>query len=379
MIKLKEEDVIKRVKELHPALDFSKGLPYTNTTTRFLVICKVCGHKFETTFNSLLSGRGCKRCADNRLLVSNENFVERLKSLYKDRFSYEQTVYTGNRSKVEILCKKHNKTFQVLACTALKGKIGCEDCDKSRNIPRKLTMSMIIERLKSNDFYNNNYIYPSDENFCVRDKLEIVCKTHGPFKIGVNRLLRGSGCQKCAGNYLKSSEEVREDIENLIPNTYDTSLLEYKNNEEPFILKTLCCNKTRYATIDAVKKSPKCPYCNKTKNMISNTDVGYFYILKLNGLDLYKIGITSNFIDRFTTLQYNIIKSDKFLVFTTQEPYFLQKIEKDAKRMFKAGFDDLKETFSDGWTEVIDGKYLADLLTYLRSITCLKEEVYELF
>ena len=46
MIKLKEEDVIKRVKELHPALDFSKGLPYTNTTTRFLVICKVCGHEF---------------------------------------------------------------------------------------------------------------------------------------------------------------------------------------------------------------------------------------------------------------------------------------------------------------------------------------------
>lgn len=376
MIRLKEDDVIKRVKALHPALDFNEGLPYTNTTTKFKVVCKIDGYVFETTFNSLLSGRGCKRCADNQAKVSNDDFIKRLKVIYGDRFSYSLTQYQGTRRKVKILCNEHNNYFEVLACTSLQGKIGCEDCVKGKyGASRKLKIATIIDRLKESNFYNDNYNYPDIEITSIKDKLKINCKIHGDFYISCGRLLRGSGCQKCAGNYLKSSEEVRKDIESIAPNLYDTTLLDYKNNEEPFILKTMCCGKIRYATIDSVVRSPKCPYCTKTRNQTSNVDIGYFYILKLNLLDKYKIGITSDFTNRFEHLQYNTIKSSKYALFTTQEPYFLQKIERDVKRIFNSGSDDsLKETFSDGWTEVIDGKDVEGLLTYLRCCTCLVEE-----
>ena len=110
MVKLKEQDVVNRLKSIvGDTLDFSKGLPYKGTLFKFQAICKVCGNCFTTNVANIFSGRGCKKCADKRATLSNTDFIAKCESLYLQKFDYSFVNYEGGREPVKIICKELGK------------------------------------------------------------------------------------------------------------------------------------------------------------------------------------------------------------------------------------------------------------------------------
>ena len=44
---------------------------------------------------------------------TTENFIERLKLLFVDKYTYKNTVYKNYKTKVKIFCIKHQKDFEI--------------------------------------------------------------------------------------------------------------------------------------------------------------------------------------------------------------------------------------------------------------------------
>lgn len=61
---------------------------------------------------------------------NTEEFIEKAKLKYGDKFSFEKTVYTGNKKEVEVICPEHG-VFKVKPNRHLVSKQGCPDCRES--------------------------------------------------------------------------------------------------------------------------------------------------------------------------------------------------------------------------------------------------------
>lgn len=375
MVKLKEQDVVNRLKSIvGDTLDFSKGLPYKGTLFKFQAICKVCGNCFTTNVANIFSGRGCKKCADKRATLSNTEFIAKCESLYLQKFDYSLVNYEGGREPVKIICKEHSEVFEMLPVSLLSGRAGCPLCERANGDSRRLTGKKLLDQLQTLGVLSDKYVYNFAEYVTTRDKVSILCKEHGEFNISIGRLKRGSGCPKCAGNYVKTAEEVKAIVEQLAPNVYDTSKLVYKSNEDKFYITSYCCKKERYIALPSFKRRPSCPYCNKSsKAWFDKTDSGYFYILKLDTPDYFKLGITTDFNKRLNQLQHNKIKSFTYKVYKTNQPQLLIDLEKNVKRLIRETDKVSKDCFRDGYSETFVSKFLEDVICYLEASNILYE------
>jgi hypothetical protein len=104
---------------------------YTNAHTKVAITCPTHGAFFQTPTNHV-QGKGCPRCSaeafGERSKITLEDFVERARLVWKDRWDYTNTVYTGARSLLTITCPLHG-AFQQTQSNHLGGKIGCTKCN----------------------------------------------------------------------------------------------------------------------------------------------------------------------------------------------------------------------------------------------------------
>jgi len=81
-----------------------------------------------------LGGRGCKLCGLNRISSARrsntEEFIIKVKAIHGDLYDYSEVNYTGNKSEVAIICKKHG-IFHQIAAYHYSGS-GCPKCSLSR-------------------------------------------------------------------------------------------------------------------------------------------------------------------------------------------------------------------------------------------------------
>ena len=77
-------DFIKDAKNIHGSkYDYSK-VNYTNNHTKVTITCRKHGD-FEQTPNSHLNGRGCPKCAMERILNSHRSLMKYMKSIERVR------------------------------------------------------------------------------------------------------------------------------------------------------------------------------------------------------------------------------------------------------------------------------------------------------
>ena len=93
--------------------------------------------------------------------------------------------------------------------------------------------------------HGDTYDYSKVECKKSKDKVIIICKTHGEFQQIPSNHLFGSGCNKCG--YCKSTEKLRSNTEEFIRksklkhnDTYDYSKTEYKTDYIKIII--MCKN-----------------------------------------------------------------------------------------------------------------------------------------
>jgi len=173
---------------------------YKNSRTKVKIICKQHGI-FEQTPNNHLSGQKCPYCNGNAKL-NTEKFIEKSLKIHNDKYDYSLVNYKNNKTKINIICKKHGK-FKQTPNNHLLGQ-GCPKCDFSF----KLNTNDFIERCVK--IHNDKYDYSLVEYENSNSVLYIICKIHGVFKQPARNHLSGYGCQICAGNKKSTTEEFIE-------------------------------------------------------------------------------------------------------------------------------------------------------------------------
>lgn len=136
--------------------------------------------------------------------MTTEEFIEKAKSVYGDKYDYSNTEYKNARSKVCIMCLEHGK-FCLRPNIHLNGR-GCPECDKDvKNIEDESTLIKEVkqEDLSNKSFvekasiiHNNKYNYSLVKYKKDTTKVCIICPIHGKFWQKPVHHLK-DGCPRC--------------------------------------------------------------------------------------------------------------------------------------------------------------------------------------
>lgn len=192
------EEFIEKAKKVHGnKYDYSK-VNYVNNSTNVTIICPIHG-EFQQTPNSHLSGKGCPECSkiqkSLKLRSTTEDFVEKAKNIYGDKYDYSRTEYTRSCDKVTVICPKHGE-FLTDPRNFLSGH-GCYKCGKeSMASISRMTTEEFIEKAKEvhGDKYDySKTVYGTNSS----DPVTITCLIHGDFLQKPTNHLSGRGCPEC--------------------------------------------------------------------------------------------------------------------------------------------------------------------------------------
>jgi hypothetical protein len=96
-----------------------------NADTKVTIICKEHGEFEQIPDFHLNRKTGCPNCANNVTLRLDE-FIQKAKLIHGDKYDYSQVTYTNNKTKINIICKKHG-VFDQKQFSHLLG-VGCPHC-----------------------------------------------------------------------------------------------------------------------------------------------------------------------------------------------------------------------------------------------------------
>ena len=195
MRKLTENDVIKRIEENNPTIEYIGG--FTKAKSKATFRCKICGEIFETYAFDIYTGNiGCPMCYKNKGVM---NIKERLGE--NNPFVEYVSGYTEPHKKAKFKCLKCNREWECTAYEVYIGRSHCPHCSKGSSL---LTEENIEERLKTNNpdiEYIGGYIGSLD-------KASFRCRKCNHFweTIAFTVYSGKTGCPKCA--YSKGEKHI---------------------------------------------------------------------------------------------------------------------------------------------------------------------------
>jgi len=127
---LTKEQVLKDFNKIHNyKYDYSL-MDYINSRTIIKIICPIHGI-FEQYPCHHKRGCGCKKCYDEKITPSKNDFINKADLIHNMDFDYILVDYINAHTKVKIICKKCNNTFEQTPNKHLMGQ-GCPNCKKSK-------------------------------------------------------------------------------------------------------------------------------------------------------------------------------------------------------------------------------------------------------
>jgi len=153
IINLTTEEFIETATQIHGnKYDYSL-VEYENAHKKVKIICKKHG-VFEQVAYSHLNKRGCIKCSDEKLLLTNEKIIKRAKEIHGEKYDYSNIDYKSTLEKIEIICPIHGK-FKQTVQIHLQGS-GCPICKTSHG-EQKIRQTLINSNinLKSQKKFND--------------------------------------------------------------------------------------------------------------------------------------------------------------------------------------------------------------------------------
>lgn len=201
--------------------------------------------------------------------LTTDIFIKRCVDKHGDLYDYSLVDYKKMKEKVDIRCVKHDIKFKQSPLKHLDSKTGgCPMC----NSIGKGTLTTEVFIKKSKLVHDNLYDYRLVEYKKSNTKVRIICIKHGEFEITPNSHLNGRVCQKCAGNYKYSIEDLITKYKEIFGDVYEYDFIGYKNIKSHIKVK---CQNHSYFSISAEShlKGFGCSSCGKFsigENEISN-------------------------------------------------------------------------------------------------------------
>ena len=218
MARLTTEEFIAKAKAVHgDRYDYSK-VEYVNSQTKVCIICKEHGEFLQVPYTHL-NGHGCSKCAYKRVrhrhIYSQEEIIDKIRSLYGNRYSFEKVEYKAMKNPIILVCHEKDANgvehgeFMMRPDNIFSGKQGCPKCydDRRSRLQRKPAEKFIEEAKK---IHGELYEYHKVEYINTKTDVCIVCKIHGDFWQTPTAHLVGHGCPYCSGNAKKWNKETCE-------------------------------------------------------------------------------------------------------------------------------------------------------------------------
>ncbi len=126
----KAEDFYKKAKAVHGELyDYSEA-DYSGGLNSVTIKCKKHG-AFTQIASNHLRGNGCGLCADAvwslSMRLSTAEFIEKSKQVWKNKYTYENTIYECARKELIVTCPDHGD-FVTIARVHTMGCTSCSGC-----------------------------------------------------------------------------------------------------------------------------------------------------------------------------------------------------------------------------------------------------------
>lgn len=293
-----------------------------------------------------LSGRGCKKCANNKLskskILDTASFVNAAHTRHGQRYDYSQVEYIHGKIKVKIICPEHGEFYQQ-ATSHMQGQ-GCPVCARvARGVAESASIAQeFIERAIA--VHGERYDYSQTNYRNSKIKVKILCRVHGLFEQKPHNHLAGKGCSYCSGLHPLNTESFIQKARACHGLLYDYTQANYNGAKQK--LTIVCPHHGAFLQEASSHLSGcGCPDCNGPANATwtrkewiakATGKTAKIYLIKCfdNTETFYKVGITFRSVAaRFTRYNmpylYNIIK-----VFETSDAGFVYDFEKVIKKKF---------------------------------------------
>jgi len=122
------EEFIKRSKETHSDTYDYTLVKYVNSITKVNIVCAEHGQFSQKPVNHI-RGAGCRRCYNDSqkgARMTTSEYVNRVKRVHNNTFTYDKTEYTGTYEDLTVTCDIHGD-FNTKAIYHLQGQ-GCPHC-----------------------------------------------------------------------------------------------------------------------------------------------------------------------------------------------------------------------------------------------------------
>lgn len=280
---LTTQEFIKNAINVHGnKYDYSK-VNYINNHTDIIIICKIHGD-FKQLPNNHIHNNGCPLCSYNTLKLTQKQFIEKANKIHENKYTYKNSNYINNKSKITITCPIHGE-FKQKPNKHLSGE-GCRKCGNLtiKNKKLKNTNTFIKNAIRIN---GQIYDYSKVEYKGNKNKVIVICKKHGEFMVRPDvHISKNSGCPECKKITLgilnrPTTEEFIKKAKNIHGNTYDYSKTTIKKGNKEKI--TITCHKhgNFMQSPNAHLRGNGCPHCNEShgekaiSNFLKNEKINY--------------------------------------------------------------------------------------------------------
>lgn len=204
--RLNQEKVVERFRQRHGDYYDYDRVRYRSSGSQVEVICPRHGSFFILPHHHW-NGVGCSLCASEQARLSKQEFVERARAHFGERYDYSlfgQLPPLGE--KLAIWCRTHDLIFHQEGRIHVRGHVGCPACKSAKLAGKRdkrgeirsnemLTVEFIerVQQVHGGRYDYSRFVYTSSGSKGI-----IICPKHGEFLQAPSNHLRGSGCPLCA-------------------------------------------------------------------------------------------------------------------------------------------------------------------------------------
>lgn len=235
--------------------DYSK-VDYKGLGKRVCIICPVHGEFWQVAQYHML-GQGCPKCFGSPKSTTEE-FVEKAREIYGDKYDYSKVDYRGNKEKVCIICPEHGE-FWMSPNNHLRG----HRCPGCFGTPKQTTEQF---KTRAQTLFGAKYDYSKVQYDGLNRKVCIICPEHGEFWITAYSHLHGHGCPYCSGMAKVTLPLFIERCTKIHRGKYDYSCVKYKNLSD--FVKIICPEHGEFWQRAKVHyRGCGCPICGGSKRL----------------------------------------------------------------------------------------------------------------
>ena len=162
--------------------------------------------------------------------LASEEFIGKSIAKFGKVLDYSLVNYRNSKTPVRLICPIHG-AFEQKPNTHLNAKLPCPKCSCG-----VMSTGQFIEKSKIK--YGDRFDYSKVNYISYYEKIEVICKEHGPFLVLSPDHFRGcsGGCPKCSITKLLTTEEFIERSMRIHGHKYNYSKVNYINQTKKIII-----------------------------------------------------------------------------------------------------------------------------------------------